>query len=176
MTSPLTQTPASSVLTVNTLPIIQESISQILLDAGCENVWSRPIPPITAWEDFTNYIKVQDGVDLDKHEAWFITRSGFRVDPVSFGTFTKYQKMHRVAVQGLMWDMSFDETHDKMQNQTEKNAWWVERNKGGLHSSIIEISEVNVDMSPQTLGDMYLYQSTMTLGILMEETETGGRQ
>jgi hypothetical protein len=171
----LSSNPSSSVITQETLPILEESIGQILLDAGCENVWREEMEPVQTWDEFVDYIKVHDEVDLESHEAWFISRVGFEHDPLTSGTWNSYEKTHRMSIHGVTWQQTFSESYQFMQKQAEKNGWWLERNKGGLSSAISEFRNINVTFSSQTLGDAYLYHSMMSLNVLMTERETGGR-
>jgi hypothetical protein len=172
--------PTATTITTNVRQVLFEAIQAILVSVDCENVHDFALPPITSYDELMVLLRVDEGFDESKLEAWFMGRDRFVHDPNTRGTFTRYDQNHRVDIVGMAWRDSFRDSYEYMQDKGELVARTLEKNKSlgstVTNPSIQEISglEVNYAWGPHG-GEVYLYRVGMRFNALVGLEEAGGR-
>ena len=170
----------ATTITTNVRQNLYEALQRIMDKIGCENILDTQVPPITTYEQLIDLLRVDEGLEQHKLEAWFIGRDKFSNDPLRRGTFTRYDQHHRVEITGLAWKENFRESYEYIQDQGELLARTLEKNKslGSTQSnpSIQEISNVEViyGWGPHA-GEVYVYKVGLMFNVLVGLEEAGGR-
>ena len=158
--------------------LLGDATSRILKSVGCENVYRYEVPPIRSWQDFMDFLAVHEGLEQSKLEAWFIQQPGFEHDPVTRGTFTRYQQSHSVIVNGWMWDRTEVRSVVKIHQRVEQISWALEKNKSLLNNALTlfeEVNRVTTRFAYALLSEHHLHNSEISFNVLLSRVEASGR-
>lgn len=149
-----------------------------LTDLDCRNVTIGKAPPITTWEElgeiFFHYpVNAQRQPNL---EAWFLERVRITHDAVTLGTVEKYQQIHIIEIEGLVWGRDFQTSYRYIQDKADEIIIGAERNKDLLLGDFADtVLSQSAQYNWQRFGEVYLQRMVITLQVLSTVTETGGR-
>jgi hypothetical protein len=179
----VTRDVTASAVTEYIRPILEQGVAKLLVFTGCSNVYTDPMPPITTWEQWQERLRIppENGRDQPFYEGWFMQRTGIRNDSTVRATWSQYQQRHGIAIVGMTWRRTYEESYAYIQDQAELIGWTIEKNKGLLDGTegrpVNEVSEFQARFTTpmQQEGEVYLVPVEITMSALVNIVEPAGR-
>lgn len=157
-------------------PRLEEATIQLLALAGCANIHPSPVPPITTWEELVKILRVHEGFDQERYEAWLVSQTAIVNDPLTRGTFNQYQQDHTIQIAGLIWRHTFHDSYEQIHDRTENVLWTLEKNKGFGTTAAEELRHLRARFEPsKQFGEMFLHAVDIQFDVLVRLVEPGGR-
>lgn len=156
--------------------LVEESLSQVLTSLDFKNIQAGIIPPLTTWEQLSELVHTYNEefneADL---EAWFISIQSFSHDSRDRGTVTQYQQLHRVLIEGFVWNRNLRDSYIQSRTKGENLAQTLEKNKGLMDSRFDESMNIEVNYQFLSLSEVYLHKINTSLDVIVTLTEPAGR-
>lgn len=183
MTSKTIKLPVVTGITSSFVNELDTRLEILLSTIGCQNIRPGLIQPLTTEQQIVDVLQVNDGVDEKPYyELWTFERTGTSHDALSHGTRFSYYQLHSVAIVGMYWRHSFENSYQHLQHQSELLMRTMEKNKNLLmteNSPILVSQNARFTWGNQSTrvssGMIFLQRVVIDIGLLDEVFESGGK-